>query len=79
MYSSNLVTLPYRSQNRVPGPTSPGTLESLFAAQPLETFAAGQAVFWEGDPSTHAFQIAEGCLRAYRILPDGRRADHALG
>ena len=74
MYSSNLVTLPYRSPNPASGPHAPGTLESLFAAQPLETFAAGQAVFWEGDPSTHAFQIAEGCLRAYRILPDGRRA-----
>jgi CRP/FNR family transcriptional regulator len=74
MYSSNLVTLPYRSPNPAPGPHAPGTLESLFATQPLETFAAGQAVFWEGDPSTHAFQIAEGCLRAYRILPDGRRA-----
>ncbi|WP_210485319.1 Crp/Fnr family transcriptional regulator [Microvirga antarctica] len=50
------------------------TLESLFAAQPSETFASGQAVFWEGDASSHLFQLTEGCLRLYRILSDGRRA-----
>jgi CRP/FNR family transcriptional regulator len=34
----------------------------------------GEAVFWESDTATHVFQVMGGCLRLYRILPDGRRA-----
>ena len=49
-------------------------LGGLLAAQPVETFEAGQTVFWEGDNAAHVFEIAEGCLRLCRILPDGRRA-----
>lgn len=49
-------------------------LESVFTSQPLETFEAGEALFWEGDAASHVFQIVEGCLRLCRILPDGRRA-----
>lgn len=75
MYSSHLASsgrhVPFAALGLTPEAT---TLEGLFAAQPAETFAAGQAVFWEGDASTHVFQIVEGCLRLYRILPDGRRA-----
>lgn len=48
-------------------------LGALFTSQPSETFAPGQAVFWEGDASKHVFHMLEGCLRLYRILPDGRR------
>lgn len=48
-------------------------LAALFKAQPSETFAPGQALFWEGDACTHVFHVLEGCLRLYRILPDGRR------
>ncbi|MBB4040341.1 CRP/FNR family transcriptional regulator [Microvirga flocculans] len=50
------------------------TLESLFAAQPAERLPSGAAAFWEGDPATHLLQVAEGCLRLYRVLGDGRRA-----
>jgi CRP/FNR family transcriptional regulator, anaerobic regulatory protein len=50
------------------------TLKDLFRGQPTETFAAGEAVFWEGDPAGHIFDVLEGVLRVYRILPDGRRA-----
>jgi CRP/FNR family transcriptional regulator len=49
------------------------SLVALFTAQPSETFAPGQAVFWEGDASNHVFHVLEGCLRLYRVLPDGRR------
>jgi hypothetical protein len=31
-------------------------------------------VFCEADPATDLVQVTEGCLRRYRILPDGRRA-----
>lgn len=50
------------------------TLENLFAPQPAEKLAAGEAAFWEGDPASHIVQVVEGCLRLYRILSDGRRA-----
>lgn len=55
-------------------PSGDLALESLFAGQPTERLAPGEAVFWEGDAASHLFQIKEGCLRLYRILPDGRRA-----
>ncbi|MDK1491213.1 Crp/Fnr family transcriptional regulator [Sinorhizobium sp. 7-81] len=41
--------------------------------QPVERFAAGAAVFWEGEPAKHTFEVIEGTLRALRILGDGRR------
>ena len=55
-------------------PSQALTLESLFATQPVDKFAAGEGVFWEGDAASDLFQIVEGCLRLYHILPDGRRA-----
>ncbi|WOS65397.1 Crp/Fnr family transcriptional regulator [Sinorhizobium fredii] len=48
-------------------------LSSLFARQPFERFAPGQAVFWEGDEAAHIFEVAGGMLRALRLLGDGRR------
>jgi CRP/FNR family transcriptional regulator len=54
-----------------PEPTS---LADVFARQPAETIAKGEAVFWEEDAAADVFQVLEGCLRLYRILPDGRRA-----
>ncbi len=55
-------------------PSEALTLENLFASQPTDKFAAGEGVFWEGDAACDLFQITEGCVRLYRILPDGRRA-----
>ncbi|MBF9196938.1 helix-turn-helix domain-containing protein [Microvirga terrestris] len=75
MYTSHL--LPSASSATFPafGLSSEAlTLESLFASLPVDKFAAGEGVFWEGDAASDIFQIAEGCLRLYRILPDGRRA-----
>ncbi|HLW92513.1 MAG TPA: helix-turn-helix domain-containing protein [Roseiarcus sp.] len=50
------------------------TLRDLFKSQPIETFTAGEAIFWEGDPAGQIFDVLEGVLRVYRILSDGRRA-----
>ena len=52
----------------------PTRLADVFARQPVETVAKGEAVFWEEDAAADVFQVLEGCLRLYRILPDGRRA-----
>jgi CRP/FNR family transcriptional regulator, anaerobic regulatory protein len=55
-------------------PTTPvANLSTLFCRQPAERFAPGQAVFWEGDEATHVFEVADGMLRALRLLGDGRR------
>jgi CRP/FNR family transcriptional regulator len=58
----------------LPATTSEPCLENLFCGQASETFAPGQAVFWQGDPAKDVFEIREGVVRLYRILPDGRRA-----
>jgi CRP/FNR family transcriptional regulator, anaerobic regulatory protein len=50
------------------------TLKDLFKGQATETFSAGEALFWEGDPAGQIFDVLEGVLRVYRIMPDGRRA-----
>jgi CRP-like cAMP-binding protein len=40
---------------------------------PAQTMAARQDIFFEGDRATHIFEIVEGTVAAYRILPDGER------
>lgn len=34
---------------------------------------AGQPLFHEGDAATRVFTVAEGVLKLYKLLPDGRR------
>jgi CRP/FNR family transcriptional regulator len=56
-------------------PADPGpTLRDLFGGQPTVSFSAGEALFWEGDQAGQIFDVLEGVLRVYKILPDGRRA-----
>jgi CRP/FNR family transcriptional regulator len=45
----------------------------LFATRPVERFEPNSAVFWEGDPADYVFELVEGVMRLYRLLPDGRR------
>ncbi|HLH49177.1 MAG TPA: helix-turn-helix domain-containing protein [Roseiarcus sp.] len=56
-----------------PGEQIPA-LRDLFRGLPTETFAAGEALFWEGDEAGQVFDVLEGVLRVYRIMADGRRA-----
>jgi CRP/FNR family transcriptional regulator len=35
--------------------------------------APGQPLFHEGDPATRVFTVTRGCLKLYKLLPDGRR------
>jgi len=51
----------------------PDCLHSLFAKQPVEYLAAGQALFFEGDEAKHIFEVMDGTLRVFRIISDGRR------
>lgn len=34
---------------------------------------AGQPLFHEGDPATQVYNVTEGALKLYKLLPDGRR------
>lgn len=51
----------------------PETLGALFAHQPAEQLQPGQSLFFEGDDAKHVFELAEGALRIFRIIADGRR------
>jgi CRP/FNR family transcriptional regulator, anaerobic regulatory protein len=66
--SRNAAVLPDEPIQRAP------SLQGLFEGQPADAYAAGEAVFWEGDLAGHIFDVIVGVLRVYRILPDGRRA-----
>ena len=37
------------------------------------SLGSGQILFQEGDPADCRFIVTEGCLRIYKLLPDGRR------
>ena len=57
----------------VPG-SGPSPFRNLFVARPTETLKPNEMLFWEGDPADHVFEITSGCLRLYKLMPDGRRA-----
>jgi len=75
MYSQTAVSLP-RGAIHSPGGSSEvaPALNDLFKGQLAESFAVGEALFWEGDQAGQIFDVVEGVLRVYKILPDGRRA-----
>lgn len=37
------------------------------------TLACGDPLFAEGDPAAHVFNVTEGTLKVFKLLPDGRR------
>ena len=75
MYSQAAVSVAHRPVVPFAGAANDTpTLKDLFTGQPTETFAAGEALFWEGDQAGHIFDVLEGALRVYRIMSDGRRA-----
>jgi CRP/FNR family transcriptional regulator len=64
---------PHERIVRFPAAQPATSLNGLFQGQPLEVFEPGSAVFWEGDEANHVYLIADGILRVFKILPDGRR------
>jgi CRP/FNR family transcriptional regulator, anaerobic regulatory protein len=75
MYSQSAASI---ARSTIHSPIGPAdlkpTLKDLFAGQPVESFSAGEALIWEGDQAGQIFDVLEGVLRVYKILPDGRRA-----
>jgi CRP/FNR family transcriptional regulator, anaerobic regulatory protein len=75
MYSQTAVLPSYSPGVPLGSPTEQAPrLRDLFRSQPTETFGPGQALLWEGDEAVHIFDVLEGVLRVYRMMPDGRRA-----
>jgi CRP/FNR family transcriptional regulator len=75
MYSQNAVSVARNALHSPIGLADPKpTLKNLFRGQPTESFLAGEALIWEGDQAGQIFDVLEGVLRVYKILPDGRRA-----
>ena len=48
-------------------------LHSMACNSETITIASGQALFHEGDPNPYVFNVVEGAVKLYRLLPDGRR------
>ncbi len=59
-------------QPRPERPRGPSATEPLAGAT-LATFDTREDLFLEGDEATHLFEILEGMVCAYRLLPDGTR------
>jgi CRP/FNR family transcriptional regulator, anaerobic regulatory protein len=75
MYCQNGVSVARNAMYSTVCPADPKpTLKDLFRGQPVESFAPGEALIWEGDQAGQIFDVLEGVLRICKILPDGRRA-----
>lgn len=48
-------------------------LQSMACSSETIHADAGQALFHEGDPNPFVFNVVEGAVKLYRLLPDGRR------
>lgn len=48
-------------------------LQNMACNSETITVAEGQALFYEGDPNPFVFNVVEGAVKLYRLLPDGRR------
>lgn len=48
-------------------------LQSMACASIHVNAASGEALFHEGDPNPFVFNVIDGAVKLYRLLPDGRR------
>jgi CRP/FNR family transcriptional regulator len=48
-------------------------LSRLAAARVHQQVAAGETFLDEGDPASHFFNIIEGAVKVFKLMPDGRR------
>src|SRR3954471_4900344 len=49
------------------------TTTSLMAITSLQKKAPGETLFAEGDDADSVYEIVQGTVRLYKLLPDGRR------
>ncbi len=50
----------------------PGIAESLAQALTLRIYEAGEALFWEREPSAGLFMLIRGAVKLFRLSPQGR-------
>jgi CRP/FNR family transcriptional regulator len=55
-------------------PSEGGSFRTLFSARAVERLDADKLLFCEGEAAEHLFEVVSGCLRLYKMMPDGRRA-----
>ena len=48
-------------------------LSSLEAILQHKNLQAGETLFDEGEPAQYVYNLTSGCLKLYKLLPDGRR------
>lgn len=51
----------------------PEELSRLAAIKSTVRYAQGREIFQQGDPAEGLYNVLSGVVRAYRVLPDGRR------
>jgi CRP-like cAMP-binding protein len=49
------------------------TVTFLKSISTLQKLKGGQTLFAEGDDADTVFEIAQGIMKLYKLLPDGRR------
>lgn len=66
-------TAKYPPMSAKPFPGSAASHGSLSAATTLQKVKAGKTLFAEGDDASAVFEVVQGILKLYKLLPDGRR------
>jgi len=63
-----------------------GAAARIAPLEPLRRVNARETLFYEGDPAEHVYEVEQGTITLYKLLPDGRRqvtgflsAGHLLG
>lgn len=54
-------------------PLNPMELSEFSSISTKGQVEAGQPIFDEGEPADHVFNVTEGLIKVYKLLPDGRR------
>ncbi|MCK5497329.1 MAG: cyclic nucleotide-binding domain-containing protein, partial [Hyphomicrobiaceae bacterium] len=62
-----------KTASKTSGATEAPPLDAAEAGRDVRTLSAGDFLFQEGDPRTHAFRIESGGICVYKTLPDGGR------
>jgi CRP/FNR family transcriptional regulator len=64
---------PHPLAPRLQGAAARGTVSPLAALATVQNISAGQLLFQEGEAATAVFEVTQGIVRLYRMMPDGRR------
>lgn len=60
-------------EHAVCGALAPAELSKFGGAMKTISLMPGDHLVDEGEPETHIFSVTSGCLKCFKLLPDGRR------